>query len=107
MVYIESKVQEAREEHIAPEEPSPVTTHNYTSAGLYQQTMTYPTPAWAPISPLLYALGLAEDLSLSVDETSGLNANLENWFNGNQHITGLLEDDLSYLDPAALNFSGT
>jgi hypothetical protein len=106
-VYIESKEQEARHQSVDPHKPTPLTGQDYTSAGVYQQTTSYPTPAWAPISPLLHALGFAEDLSLNIDGASVESANLENWFNGNQHIMGLLEEDLSYLDTAAMNFSAT
>jgi hypothetical protein len=98
-VYIESKEQEARNQ-----QPAPPIVQRDTDTGVYQQTTVYPMPAWAPIDPLLYVLGFAEDSSLNMDGAFGANANSQNWFNGNQHIMGLLEDDLSYLDTAALPF---
>ncbi|KAI9654358.1 MAG: hypothetical protein M1821_006674 [Bathelium mastoideum] len=101
-VYIESREQEV----VEPQRTTSPTAPNYTSTDIYQQTTANPMPAWAPMDTFLHALGFAEDPSLNVDGAAGTNANLENWFNGNQHIMGLLEDDLSYLDPAALNFQG-
>ncbi|KAI9685189.1 MAG: hypothetical protein M1822_004776 [Bathelium mastoideum] len=86
-VYIESREQEV----VEPQRTTSPTAQNHTSTDM---------------DTFLHALGFAEDPSLNVDGAAGTNANLENWFNGNQHIMGLLEDDLSYLDPAALNFQG-
>ncbi|KAL9093860.1 MAG: hypothetical protein Q9165_003783 [Trypethelium subeluteriae] len=103
-VYIESREQEVRSARIEPQETAPPTTQDYTSTDIYQQMTADQMPAWAPMDTFLQALGFAEDPSLNMDGTASTNANLENWFNGNQHIMGLLEDDLSYLDPAALNF---
>jgi hypothetical protein len=97
-VYIESREQDAHNERIEQQMSAPLASHDYSSAEFYQSITTYPIPAWAPIDPLLHALGFAEHQSLHMDGASGTNANLENWFNGNQYITGLLEDDLSYLD---------
>jgi hypothetical protein len=103
-VYIKAREQNAHNEHIEPQKSTPVTAPDYTSAELYQHPLTYSMPAWAPINPLLHALGFSEDQSLNIDGASDENANLENWFNGNQHIMGLLEDDLSYLDSPDLTF---
>ncbi|KAL9071511.1 MAG: hypothetical protein Q9157_005439 [Trypethelium eluteriae] len=103
-VYIESREQEARSARIEPQKTTPPTAQDYTSTEIYQQTTANPMPAWAPMDTFLHALGFAEDPSLDMEGPAGANANLENWFNGNQHIMGLLEDDLSYLDPAILNF---
>jgi hypothetical protein len=103
-VYIESRNQEALSEGIQLQKPAPLTAQDYASAGNYPQTTTYAMPTWTPTSPFLHALGFSDDPSLSIDGVSGAKANLENWFNGNQHIMGLLEDDLDYLDAAALNF---
>jgi hypothetical protein len=59
------------------------------------------------MNSLLHALGFAEDPSLNMDGASGANETLENWFNWNQHIMGLLEDDLSYLGTVNFTFSAT
>jgi hypothetical protein len=104
-VYIESRQEDARNERVEQQKSANLTAHDYTSGEIYQNTATiYPPPLWAPINPLLQALGFAEDQSLNMDGDPGANANLKIWFNGNQHITGLLEDDLSYLDTADLTF---
>jgi len=87
-VYIESREQVACNARIELQRSAPLTAQDYTSADVYQQTTPYPMLAWAPMNPLLHALGFPEDLSLDMDGASGANANLENWFNGNQHIMG-------------------
>jgi hypothetical protein len=102
--YVESKERDARNERIEQPNPASLTSLDYTSAGLYQHTATDQMPIWAPIDPLIHALGFAEDQPGNMNGSSGANVSLENWFNGNQHIMGLLEDDLSYLDTATLTF---
>ncbi|KAI9692037.1 MAG: hypothetical protein M1820_009572 [Bogoriella megaspora] len=103
-VYIESREQEARSAQVEPQKTAPPTAQDYTSVEAYQQTAINATPALAPMDTYLQALGFADDPLANLDGAAGATANLENWFNGNQHIMGLLEDDLSYLDPAALSF---
>jgi hypothetical protein len=103
-VYIESKEQEVRNSHASPQKPTVLAYQNYMNDDIYQQAKT---TEWAPMDPFLHALGFAENPSLSIGAASSANANLENWFNGNQHIMGLLEDDLSYLDDAIMTFETT
>ncbi|KAF2672561.1 hypothetical protein BT63DRAFT_450587 [Microthyrium microscopicum] len=109
MVYIESKEQEARNAFSESQRPLSPNSHSSTNANAnaFPHTTADSMPAYAPIDPLLNALGLAYDPSSSVNGSSGTNADLVNWFNGNQQINGLLEDDLSYLDDFTLNFSNT
>jgi hypothetical protein len=100
-VYMESREQEAAKIPSASQEPTPLNAHEVTNKAVYQPTAPV---AWGPIDPFLHALGFTEDPSLDINGASGTNANLENWFNGTQHIMGLLEDDLGYLDDAVMNF---
>lgn len=54
--------------------------------------------------PFLDALGFADQSTSMIDATAvhtwdiGGTESIGNWFTGQQHIMGLLEDDLSYLD---------
>jgi hypothetical protein len=105
-LYIESREQEARKARAGQQKPVvPSSIPDYKMGNDDNQQTSI--PEWAPIDPFLRALGFAEDPSLSMNGVSGATADLENWYNGNQHIMGLLEDDLSYLDDAAMSFEAT
>jgi hypothetical protein len=102
--YIESREQEANNPQIEPQKSALLNAQQYPGNQFQQQTTAYPMPTWAPIDPFLQVLGFADDPSLNMDGALGSNASLESWFNGNQQIMELLEDDLMYLDPTPVMF---
>jgi hypothetical protein len=102
--YIESREQEVDKVQIEPQKSAPLNSQNYMRTNFQQQTTAYPMPTWAPIDPFLHVFGFGDDPALNMDGALGTNASLESWFNGNQQIMELLEDDLMYLDPTPVMF---
>lgn len=98
-VYIDLRDREAAKNARTEAEMNTANAENaLPNAGPAQQVPMDLYPAWAPFDPLLSSLGFVDDVVQDAERDFIRNVEVEDWFMGNQHIMGLLEEDLNYLD---------